>query len=145
MDDLHCIVYTSSAVRLLNQNQIDHLLSRARERNQQHDVTGLLLYGAGSFMQYIEGPHEGIMSIYEIILHDPLHHTIIELLNRPIRNREFESWEMAYSKVQKAELKPILETDWKLQKGESSSAGQLQGRQLLAAFWRNQNRFSARG
>lgn len=141
MDNLHCIVYTSSATDLLSQEEIDHLLSRARQRNSQHDVSGLLLYSEGSFMQYIEGPHDKLMEIYQIIIQDPKHHTIIELLNEPIETRTFESWAMAYSQAQMAELKPLLDTEWIHHKDNADNAGASLGVHLLAGFWRNQNRF----
>jgi hypothetical protein len=96
MSALHAIVYVSSAVHLLSQAEIDHLLERARERNGAAGVTGLLLYDEGNFMQYIEGPRDGLMAIYQIILADPLHRDLSELLNEPVAQREFADWTMAF-------------------------------------------------
>jgi hypothetical protein len=141
MSNLRCIVYTSSAVRLLGQDEIDYLLSRARQRNLEHEVTGLLLYWQGSFMQYIEGQRDQLMAIYKVILDDPLHHTIIELLNEPVGFRAFEGWAMAYSEAQTSELESILEADSKQPGDKPQRAGLTPGQQLLASFWRNHNRF----
>ena len=52
--DLESLVYVSSAVRLLNLEEIGYLLRRARERNTEYGITGVLLYVGGNFMQYIE-------------------------------------------------------------------------------------------
>lgn len=142
MTDLHCIVYTSSATHLLNQGEIEHLLERARQRNLEKGVTGLLLYCEGSFMQYIEGPHPGLMEIYKVILHDPLHHMIIELMNGPIRNREFADWAMAYSQVQEAGLASLLDLGWDLKKSGPPDSSASRGKRLLVNFWRNHHRFS---
>ena len=99
MARLHAIIYTSSAVRVLAPHEIEHLLQRARERNARAGVTGLLLHDDGHFLQYIEGPPEGLLPIYDIILADPLHHRIHELMSESIGEREFDGWEMAYEQA----------------------------------------------
>lgn len=99
MARLHAIIYTSSAVRALAPHEIEHLLRRARERNARAGVTGLLLHDDGHFLQYIEGPPEGLLPIYDIILADPLHHRIHELMSESIGEREFDGWEMAYEQA----------------------------------------------
>lgn len=81
-DALHAVVYVSSATHLLEPSEIDHRLTHARRRNAEADVTGLLLDGDGNFMQYIEGPRDWLMPICDIILADPLHHDVDEMLNR---------------------------------------------------------------
>ncbi len=93
---LESIVYVSSAVRLLNLEEISHLLSRARERNEEYGVTGVLLYIGGNFMQYIEGPGESLDVIYKIIQEDKLHTGIILISREDIEDRQFGSWSMAF-------------------------------------------------
>lgn len=93
---LESIVYVSSAVRLLTLEEISHLLSRARRRNAQHDVTGVLLYIGGNFMQYIEGPAASLDVIYRIIQQDELHSGIIQISREPIEERQFGEWSMAF-------------------------------------------------
>ena len=94
--ELHCILYVSSAVRLLSETEVGHLLSRARARNEAAGVTGILLHREGSFMQYIEGPKDGLARICRIIQQDPLHTGIIELIDEPISIREFPTVSMAF-------------------------------------------------
>jgi hypothetical protein len=136
MSALHAIVYVSSAVRLLEQPQIDHLLARARERNAQAHLTGLLLYGDGSFMQYIEGPQERLMPVYNLILADPLHRDINELLNEPVGLREFGDWSMAY---QPAMLPRFLEPVAARRPRAAEPAGGIDrlgpGGELLRSVW----------
>ena len=99
MAPLHAILYVSSAVYVPAPQELEHLLGRARERNARAGVTGLLLNDGGHFVQYIEGPPEGLLPIYEIILADPLHHRIQELMSEPIGEREFDGWAMAYERA----------------------------------------------
>ncbi len=105
MARLHAIIYVSSAVHVPAPHEIEHLLRRARERNARAGVTGLLLNDAGHFMQYIEGPPEALLPIYDIILADPLHHRIRELMSDSIGEREFDGWTMAY---EQATLRALL-------------------------------------
>ncbi len=94
--NLESIVYVSSAVRLLSLDEIGHLLTRARERNKEYGVTGVLLYIGGNFMQYIEGPKESLDTIYEIIRNDEKHTGIIEVSREPPEKRQFGDWSMAF-------------------------------------------------
>ena len=99
MHELQSLVYVSTASHPLSDDEISHLLERARARNAQEQVTGVLLYSYGNFMQYLEGPRTGIARVYEHILADRLHHGIIELVREPIRAREFADWTMAFRSI----------------------------------------------
>jgi hypothetical protein len=99
MTDLQSLVYVSTAVRPLSRPEIDHLLERARARNAQEGVTGVLLYSHGNFMQYLEGPACGLAKVYEVIVADPQHRGIIELVREPIQAREFADWSMAFRSI----------------------------------------------
>lgn len=103
--DLQAIVYVSSAAHLPSPAEIDHLLERAQARNAQEAVTGVLLYRDGNFLQYLEGPASGLLTIYKIIKADPLHYGIIELLHEPILTRDFPVWSMAF---RSANMLPLL-------------------------------------
>ena len=94
--ELESIVYVSSAVKLLSLDEIQHLLSRARERNREYGVTGVLLYIGGNFMQYVEGPAQGLDVIYRIIQEDELHSGIILVSREAIEERQFGDWSMAF-------------------------------------------------
>lgn len=94
--ELESLLYVSSAVRLLNFEEIGHLLKRARERNREYGITGVLLYDGGNFMQYLEGPKENLDIIYRIIEEDKQHTGIILLSREAIEDRQFGDWSMAY-------------------------------------------------
>ena len=95
-ENLDSLVYVSSAVRLLSHEEIDYLLRRARERNKEYGVTGILLYIGGNFMQYIEGPRDNLDVIYKIIQEDELHRGLILVSREAIESRQFDDWAMAY-------------------------------------------------
>jgi hypothetical protein len=94
--DLDSLVYVSSAVRLLSLDEIAYLLKRARERNKEYGITGVLLYIGGNFMQYIEGPKDNLDIIYKIIRKDEQHTGLILVSREAIVSRQFGDWSMAY-------------------------------------------------
>ena len=93
---LDSLVYVSSAVRLLNPEEIEYLLRRARERNLEYGITGVLLYIGVNFMQYLEGPRDNLDLIYKIIREDKQHSGIILVSREAIDSRQFSEWSMAF-------------------------------------------------
>lgn len=128
------LTYMSSAIQLLSPRQLAHLHARAEQRNLQHDVTGVLLYDEGSFMQCLEGPTDSVVEIYRIICCDPLHHNIFEMSRSTIAQREYGDWSMALRTVSGAHR------TWggdaltaKLTGGASTDS---KSKVLLASFWK---------
>jgi hypothetical protein len=93
---LHSLIYKSTAARPLHRDDLDRLLRTARVRNARDDITGLLLYAMGNFMQYLEGPLENLQSVFEVIKQSPLHRDIVEVDIRRIDVREYPAWSMAF-------------------------------------------------
>lgn len=133
---LYAIVYVSTAARVLSLGELRHLQERAQVRNQREQVTGILLFSEGTFMQYLEGPAAGLAKVYEFIKADPHHYGIVDLVREPIPEREFSDWAMAFRVVgamgqssetsqDEALMRCLLATD------EPVSAA----RQLLLRFW----------
>ncbi len=93
---LDSLIYVSSAVKSLTLDEILYLLNRARERNAEYDITGVLLHNDGNFMQYLEGPKGNLDIIYKIIQEDDKHRGIILISREPIEERQFGDWSMAF-------------------------------------------------
>ena len=93
---LYSLIYVSSATKEMSLEEIVHLLTRARQRNQEYGVTGLLLYDRGNFMQYIEGPKANMEVIFKIIEENRQHKGLILLTQGPIEYRLFDDWSMAF-------------------------------------------------
>lgn len=136
MADLQSLVYVSEATRSLSTAELNHLLERARARNAQQGVTGVLLYAHGNFMQYLEGPAEGLLKVYEIIRADPQHHGIIELLQEPIQSREFSDWPMAFRDISAYGASSPANIDAILSAARAAGTPGASGaRTLLTKFW----------
>jgi Sensors of blue-light using FAD len=90
------LVYASSAVKLMTASALDELLETSRENNKRLDITGMLLYKDGNFMQALEGPDENVLALYARIERDARHTGSIKMLQRQIEEREFGKWAMAF-------------------------------------------------
>ena len=137
--DLEAIVYVSSAVRLLELDEILHILKRSRLRNAAHGVSGVLLYVGGNFMQYLEGPKSGLETIYEIIHRDETHSGIIQVSREAIQTRQFGDWSMGFQSrefegyVGSPQERKLIEMILDLPEDNPSTA-----RIVLNGFWRRE-------
>ena len=75
------------------------ILRVARRRNQERDITGMLLHRNGNFLQVLEGPRERVEALIAKINQDPRHCDLKLLLNVPLLTRAFGTWTMAFEDV----------------------------------------------
>lgn len=96
---LYYLVYVSSATRLMEETDLAELLLQTRENNARKNITGMLLYKNGSFMQVIEGEEADVTSVHNKILKDSRHKGIITLLRGALKERQFSEWSMAFTNI----------------------------------------------
>jgi len=99
------LIYVSTSVKLLNDEELLDILKVSRENNSSRDVTGLLLYKGGNFMQVLEGPDDVVEAVFETIKADSRHKDVIVLAREQISNRQFPAWEMAFQNLDNPEVK----------------------------------------
>jgi len=88
------ITYKSSATAAPSTGDLHALVSQARDRNRRLDITGMLLFENGSFLQTIEGPPPAIAAVWESIQRDSRHHHIEVLSEHMVAARLFSDWAM---------------------------------------------------
>jgi hypothetical protein len=96
---MYLLVYVSSASELFSDEALIELLKKARENNHKLDITGMLLYKDGNFMQLLEGPKDAVLGLVSKIKLDPRHHGFLALLQQEQAQREFSDWEMGFKKL----------------------------------------------
>jgi hypothetical protein len=134
--ELYAIVYVSTSARPLSIAELRHIQERAQSRNRKENVTGVLLYSEGTFMQYLEGPAPGLCGVYEVIKADPKHYGIVDLVREPIAQREFSDWSMAFRVIDAFGQSLEAEQDAQLAQRLAIPVNHLSAaRQLLAKFW----------
>jgi hypothetical protein len=97
--DLVSMVYVSSASRDIPPEELVEILRRSRENNERLAVTGMLLYYDGNFMQILEGPRETVTRLMSSIERDGRHRGVIVLIRKPIAERQFPQWSMAFKNL----------------------------------------------
>jgi hypothetical protein len=93
------LVYVSTAKRLLNDDELLDILKVARAKNKENNITGMLLYSQGTFIQVLEGEKASVDRIFKNIELDNRHKNIIILINGTINERNFADWSMAFASV----------------------------------------------
>jgi hypothetical protein len=96
---MYALIYVSSAVRRLTDDDLELLLRESRENNVRVGITGLLLYKDGNFMQLLEGTKEAVLAIMEKIKKDPRHQGVKVVLEEEKQNRDFSGWSMGFQKL----------------------------------------------
>lgn len=94
--NMNHIVYMSRAVRPLSDQDLQALLTQCRRDNAAHQVTGVLFYSHGNIAQLIEGEPSVIRALYEKIARDGRHSNVVKLTDKPITERSFADWSMAF-------------------------------------------------
>ena len=125
------LVYMSAANQVFDQELLDALLEHAREHNTASDLSGLLVYKAGRFMQLLEGPEAAVLETYRRITDDPRHTEIGLLVEERIHTRRFGEWKMAFHREVDGDLPDGFDTF--LAQGDAS-ADTSRARELLRWF-----------
>lgn len=96
---LRCIGYVSNAANILGQNDLNKILEVSTDWNLDHNISGILCYHDGSFLQFLEGDSHEVEYIFKRIVKDPRHTCITKVLDEPIAARLFKGWGMAVRNV----------------------------------------------
>ena len=104
---MYSLTYVSSARTAFDADTLRQLLAKSRQRNEQHEISGMLLYKDGNFMQVLEGPEEAVRATHARIADDPRHSGLITLLQGPIQARSFGGWSMAFRDLNDAEARSL--------------------------------------
>ena len=91
------IVYVSTAVKLMHENQLMDILHNSRLHNAALNISGVLLYSEGTFIQVLEGKDGVIDALYSRIEGDRRHTNVIKLIDEPITEKSFAQWLMGFA------------------------------------------------
>ncbi len=110
---MYFILYVSTAGNRMSEQELVDILKVSLRNNEARGVTGMLLYkegerfGIGSFMQLLEGDQAVVTEIYDRIVEDKRHHTIVPLESGDIEARSFPDWSMGFRTVNAEDLARI--------------------------------------
>ena len=89
------LAYESTATDAMTEDDLQDILRQARAKNDELDITGLLLHAQGQFFQVLEGPESAVRDLYATIRDDPRHKDVETLHATRVAERTFPEWKMA--------------------------------------------------
>lgn len=98
------LLYCSQAVHGFSEEQLADLLEASLAWNAQCNITGLLCYGNGHFVQVLEGEAAAVEDLFARIQRDRRHHHLHVLSRGTGPARQFDDWRMAFTKAQTHEF-----------------------------------------
>ena len=95
-EPLYSLAYTSRAAPDMASRATRMALHDfARARNAQSNLTGLLIYVEGQFVQVLEGPKASVSALFQNIVRDVRHEEVRLICECEIGARAFGNWSMA--------------------------------------------------
>ncbi|MEE4121286.1 MAG: BLUF domain-containing protein [Paracoccaceae bacterium] len=95
---LYRYIYLSSATEPMSDADIEQILAASRRNNTPAEITGMLMYHDGHFLQILEGPKDAVRACVSRIKADPRHDTIFRLQSGPVPSRAFPDWRMGFAR-----------------------------------------------
>jgi hypothetical protein len=95
-NEIYFQIYSSMARKPFSAEELRALLAGSRENNARLNLSGMLLYKNGDFMQVLEGPEPAVRTLLEIIRADPRHDNVVKLLEGTTPERQFPGWYMGF-------------------------------------------------
>lgn len=102
------LAYISESTPGTTDQDIASILKVACAYNATHSITGLLVYNAGHYMQFLEGPYDATLTCFERVRRDPRHKAVHRFFEGTATTRSFPAWTMAYRNFESYE--PFLRT-----------------------------------
>ncbi len=90
------LVYISAANKEFTEDELQEMLSKARANNKSLNISGMLLFHQGSFIQALEGSKDVVESLYSKISEDTRHSETRVLFRGELEERDFETWSMGF-------------------------------------------------
>lgn len=109
---LYQILYQSQSLVPFEPPELAALLHHARIHNEQHAISGILLYTPdGRFLQVLEGEADVVRHFYhQRIMADPRHYNCRVLCEGPCQYRSFPNWPMGFRHAHACHFRTLLGT-----------------------------------
>lgn len=102
-------LYVSSAAKGTDSRVISDIVSTANNYNSKNNLTGILLFRAGIFLQLLEGAKSEVELLLKKIEKDSRHSNVVRIFEIENNERIFSDWAMGYHEVSELDLKMINE------------------------------------
>lgn len=101
------LVYISTPVSNVTENDVRDILSKARKKNAVLGITGILLFSGSLFVQILEGRPDTLDDMVKSIVSDSRHEDVTVLTREAISERTYEDWTMAYKQLDHPDMEQL--------------------------------------
>ncbi|CAA2102067.1 BLUF domain-containing protein [Variovorax paradoxus] len=101
---LYEVLYCSTLTQDLPPNTVGSIATRARGRNVERGITGLLVFDGQRFCQHLEGPREAVDALMQQIEKDPRHTDIRVVYQAPLAVRRYTGFGMGLAESEGPDL-----------------------------------------
>ena len=98
------LIYRSQKAESFPESELLALLQECKEPNAAHEITGVLFYIDGYFIQCIEGSEADVEQLLSNIIRDARNINVVVLSDRMLAERAFPTWWMGFRSMSTAEL-----------------------------------------
>jgi FAD-dependent sensor of blue light len=106
MEKLIQVIYVSSTAADISEHDTVQFLKVARTANRKHDVSGMMVYVGGCFLQLLEGEAAKVDAVCATIFDDQ--RAMRMILREPIAERQFPDWIMGFEAIEPQEAGQLL-------------------------------------
>ncbi len=94
----YSICYVSTATHSLSQEEVDAVLNITEQKNNQQNVTGILLHNLGHFFQVLEGEEKHVKELFHTkISVDPRHFEITTIYDKHVAEPLFSGYDSKFN------------------------------------------------
>ena len=104
--ELKQVIYVSEKTDF-SDNSLTNIFDTSEKNNPEKGITGCLLIGSNSYLQFLEGPSLAVEELYSKIKIDSRHKNIKTLHEQNVEERLFASWSMKFAPFNNLELSLI--------------------------------------
>lgn len=129
---MYHLVYTSYGSQPFSESDLIQLLNQSNTWNKTKEITGMLLYLQGKFIQVLEGDKSEVKKLYEKIANDTRHKKVTIVIEGDYPERLFKDWSMGFKQITDDEFKTLSgfqDIDAFFEKQQS-----LEGKNLILIF-----------
>ncbi len=111
---LRAVIYSSKVAENCDAEAVRGIAAASARFNNLAGVTGVLLFDGSRFLQYFEGPEDGVRAVYERIKSSGSHTEVTELADGKVAKRLFPYWRMEWLPIEPEDMSRMADADWSL-------------------------------
>ncbi len=110
--ELKQVIYVSEKTDF-SDHSLTKIFDTSEKNNPEKGITGCLLIGSNSYLQFLEGPSLAVEELYSKIEIDVRHKNIKKLHDQNVKEKLFSSWSMKFA--------PFNNMEWSNQEFDSGN------------------------